>query len=247
MSDEGVILNEKAAKMLGVEEGDIIEIKDLEQGNHEVKILDICENYLGHYMYMTQNLYQRTYWEKFNPNCVYFTASAHDQAFVENVGKELLEQDAVLSINYLFNSATRVNDMLDTLNLVVLVLIISAGLLAFVVLYNLNNINITERRRELATLKVLGFYDGEVSAYVYRENIILTIIVAVVGVILCIIVHRFVIVTVEVENVMFGRIINLPSYIFSVFFTCLFSAFVNWIMYFKLKKINMVESLKSVE
>jgi putative ABC transport system permease protein len=137
--------------------------------------------------------------------------------------------------------------MLSTLDLVVFVLIISAALLAFVVLYNLNNINITERRRELATLKVLGFFDGEVSAYVFRENVVLTVIGAAAGVVLGKILHQFVIVTVEVDEVMFGRVINLPSYIYSIILTFLFAAFVNWLMHFKLKKIDMVESLKSVE
>jgi putative ABC transport system permease protein len=130
---------------------------------------------------------------------------------------------------------------------VVYVLIIAAGALAFVVLYNLNNININERRRELATIKVLGFYNNETAAYVYRENIILTIIGILFGIVFGIILHRFVIVTVEVDLVMFGRNIDPSSFIYSILLTFLFSAFVNFVMYFKLKKINMVESLKSVE
>ena len=137
--------------------------------------------------------------------------------------------------------------MLKSLNLVVIVLIVSAGMLAFVVLYNLNNINITERRRELATLKVLGFYDGEVSAYVYRENIILTFVGMAAGIVIGILLHRFIIETVEVDSAMFGRIIDFSSYIYSMLFTLGFSFFVNGVMYFKLKKIDMVESLKSVE
>ena len=137
--------------------------------------------------------------------------------------------------------------MLSALDMVMIVLIVSAGLLAFVVLYNLNNINITERQRELATIKVLGFYDGEVSAYVFRENILLTVIGVVVGGILGIFLHRFVITTVEVDACMFGRNISALSFVFSALITCGFSAFVNGVMHFKLKKIDMVESLKSVE
>ena len=132
-------------------------------------------------------------------------------------------------------------------DLVIAVLIISAGMLAFVVLYNLNNINITERQRELATLKVLGFYNSEVSMYVYRENILLTFFGALFGIVLGKILHRFIIVTVEVESVMFGRNIDLSSFIYGFALTFLFSLIVNGAMYFKLKKINMVESLKSVE
>ena len=158
-----------------------------------------------------------------------------------------MNEEAVLNVSYLSDIEEQLNNMLKTLNLVTMVLIISAGMLAFVVLYNLNNINITERRRELATLKVLGFYDQEVSAYVYRENIILTLIGVVVGCGLGAVLHRFIIETVEVDSVMFGRIINRTSYIYSMLFTIGFSCFVNWVMYFKLKKIDMVESLKSVE
>ena len=139
------------------------------------------------------------------------------------------------------------DDMLRSLNLVIVVLIISAGMLAFIVLYNLNTINITERKRELATIKVLGFYDTEVAAYVYRENVLLTFIGAVAGMILGWVLLQFVIVTVEVDDVMFGRVIDLTSYLYSFLFTLGFSMFVNWVMYFKLKKIDMVESLKSVE
>ena len=119
--------------------------------------------------------------------------------------------------------------------------------MAFVVLYNLNNISITERNRELATLKVLGFYSGEVCAYVYRENIILTLIGSLFGMILGKILHQFIIVTVEIDSVMFGRNVDVSSFLYAFLLTVVFSCFVNGVMYFKLKKINMVESLKSVE
>ena len=137
--------------------------------------------------------------------------------------------------------------MLVALDRVMIVLIVVAGMLSFVVLYNLNNINITERRRELATLKVLGFYDLEVAEYVYRENIMLTLLGAVVGCGIGRLLHLFTITTVEVDAAMFGRDIFPMSYLICALITIGFSAFVNWIMYFKLKKINMVESLKSVE
>ena len=137
--------------------------------------------------------------------------------------------------------------MLGSLDVVIVVLIISAGMLAFVVLYNLNNININERKRELATIKVLGFYDGEVAAYVYRENILLTIIGAAVGLFIGKFLHLFIIQTVEVDACMFGRNIKLLSYVLGILFTFAFSIIVNLVMYYKLKKIDMVESLKSVE
>ena len=125
--------------------------------------------------------------------------------------------------------------------------IISAAALAFVVLYNLTNINISERIREIATIKVLGFYDNEVAAYVYRENIILTLIGSIVGLGLGVFLHKFIMTTVELENVMFGRNIDFMSYIYSVLLTLGFGIAVNLVMYFRLKKIPMVESLKSVE
>ena len=154
---------------------------------------------------------------------------------------------AALNVSYTYNMEERLDEMLESLDIVIVVLIISAGLLAFVVLYNLNNINITERKRELATIKVLGFYDNEVSAYVYRENILLTIIGTFAGVVLGSLLHRYVIATVEIDNVMFTRIIENISFVYSALLTFAFSVFVNMVMYFKLKKIDMVESLKSVE
>ena len=127
------------------------------------------------------------------------------------------------------------------------VLIISAGLLAFVVLYNLNNINITERRRELATIRLLGFYDLELAMYVYRENILLTLIGIVAGIFMGNVLHRFVIETVEVDLIMFGRVIHPVSYLWGILLTFLFAFIVNVAMFYKLRKIDMVESLKSVE
>lgn len=247
LGDEGVILSEKTAKLLDAKVGDTIAIKDTDNGNKEVTIADICENYMGHYMYMSPNLYEDTYGEKPMYNCIYFKMAGDSRKVLEDTGKEILSMDAVLNITYLHDVEKQLGDMLKSLNLVIVVLIVSAGMLAFVVLYNLNNINITERKRELATIKVLGFYDPEVSAYVYRENIILTFVGALAGVVMGMVLHRFIIETVEVDAAMFGRIINLPSYLYSVLFTFGFSLFVNWVMYFKLKRIDMVESLKSVE
>jgi putative ABC transport system permease protein len=158
-----------------------------------------------------------------------------------------MERDEVLSISYMNDVKEQLDDMLKSLNLVIVVLIISAGMLAFVVLYNLNTINITERQRELATLKVLGFYDPEVAIYVFRENIMLTFLGAAAGVILGKVLTLFIIETVEVDAAMFGRVINISSFVYSLLFTIAFSIIINGIMYFKLKKIDMVESLKSIE
>lgn len=247
LSDDGVILTEKMAKTLNVSAGDSIYL-GTEGKKKEVTVTDICENYMEHYVYMTEALYEKVYGEKPEYNTILFELKkdSSDNEIYE-AGEKLLKYDGVMNVSYTNNIEDQLNKMLESLDLVIVVLIISAGMLAFVVLYNLNNINITERRRELATLKVLGFYDMEVSSYVYRENIMLTFLSIVVGIGLGALLHRFVITTVEVDVVMFGRIVNWQSYLYSALFTIAFSLLVNWVMYYKLKKIDMVESLKSVE
>ncbi len=196
---------------------------------------------------MSPEIYQSLYGEEPQYNSVYFQMKKGYEDQLEILGEDILKGEGALNISYTDSIEDQLDDMLGSLDIVMAVLAISAGLLAFVVLYNLNSINITERRRELATLKVLGFYDNEVSAYVYRENMILTVIGGVAGIILGSILHRFVIVTVEVDSAMFGRSIEMSSYGYSFLITLAFSVFVNLVMYFKLKKIDMVESLKSVE
>lgn len=248
LTDDGAVISEKTAKLLEVKEGDSVWIKDEENGNKEVKVDYICENYMGHYIYLTPSYYERVYGEQAEYNSVLFSVKdADDAGQLEKIGQRLLENDGVLSASYTHDIEKQLDDMLGSLNLVIVVLIISAGMLAFVVLYNLNTVNIAERKRELATLKVLGFYDQEVGAYVYRENIILTFIGALVGVGLGRVLHLFIIETVEVDNAMFGRNINMPSYIYSLALTVAFSLMINGVMYFKLKRIDMVESLKSIE
>lgn len=248
LSDDGAIISEKTAKLLNAKVGDTISIKDENDGNKDIVIQNICENYMGHYLYMTPKYYEKVYGEKPEYNTVLFSVQdSYTREQMEEAGEKILARDEVLSLSYMKDVEKRLNDMLKSLNLVIIVLIVSAGMLAFVVLYNLNTINIAERKRELATLRVLGFYNPEVAAYVYRENILLTLIGTIVGAGLGKILHLFIIETVEVPAAMFGRIINLPSYIYSFLFTILFSMIVNGVMYFKLRKIDMVESLKSIE
>lgn len=248
LSDDGAIISEKTAKLLNAKVGDTISVKDENEGNKDIVIQNICENYMGHYLYMTPKYYEKVYGEKPEYNTVLFSVQdSYTREQMEEAGEKILERDEVLSLSYMKDIEKRLNDMLKSLNLVIIVLIVSAGMLAFVVLYNLNTINIAERKRELATLRVLGFYNPEVAAYVYRENILLTLIGTIVGAGLGKILHLFIIETVEVPAAMFGRIINLPSYIYSFLFTILFSMIVNGVMYFKLRKIDMVESLKSIE
>lgn len=247
LSEEDAVLTEKMARTLGVEAGDSIFIKDEKFGEKEIRITSVCENYMGHYLYLTKGAYEALFGEEPEYNTKIFQMKEYEEEKAMKIGEEMLATKAAINVQYMDNMRGRIEDMLTTLDSVIVVLITAAGMLAFVVLYNLNNINITERRRELATIKVLGFFDKEVAAYVYRENILLTIIGAIAGCGLGYLLHRFVIVTVEVDDVMFGRNIELKSYLIAMLFTIGFSAFVNWLMYFKLKKIDMVESLKSVE
>ena len=247
MSEDSAILTEKAARDMGVSVGDEIQIELEDNEKITVQVTDICENYLSHYIYLAPQLYEKLTGEAPDYNCIFADLKEDYEGELTSVGEGLLKNDGILTVSYTNNMESQLEDMLSVLDDVIVVLIISAGMLAFVVLYNLNNININERKRELATLKVLGFYNMEVANYVYRENILLTVIGAIAGVFLGKILHQFVIQTVEVEMTMFGRNINLPSYIYAIAFTILFSLLVNLVMYFKLKKINMVESLKSVE
>ena len=247
LEKEQVILTEKAASDLGVEVGDTVTLEDDGMSVKEVTIDAICENYMGHYLYLSPDYYRELFGKEAASNGVLFKMKEGQTDQIEAVGGRLLGDSNVLNVSYTSSIEDRLDDMLQSLNLVIVVLIISAGMLAFIVLYNLNTINITERKRELATIKVLGFYDTEVAAYVYRENVLLTLIGAVAGMALGWVLLQFVIVTVEVDDVMFGRVLDLTSYLYSFLFTLGFSMFVNWVMYFKLKKIDMVESLKSVE
>ena len=247
LTDKGAVLTEKMAKELGVSAGDTVTIKEENEKERTVKISQICENYMSHYLYMTPAVYKAAYGKEPEYNSIYYRTEGRTTKEAELVGEAALKLDGALSVSYTTELRQQVDDMLQSLDIVIVVLIISAGMLAFVVLYNLNNINITERKRELATLKVLGFYDKEVTEYVYRENILLTLIGSVFGMLLGKILHRFIIVTVEIDSVMFGRNINTISFVYAFLLTVVFSLFVNGVMYFKLKKINMVESLKSVE
>lgn len=247
LDDSGAVLTEKMAKELDVKPGDTITIRDEDRGDLKVEISAVCENYMGHYLYMTPAYYEKVYGETPDYNSIFYKTADRITEEAERIGEEALALPGTLSISYTTDLKEQVDNMLGALDAVIAVLIISAGMLAFVVLYNLNNINITERQRELATLKVLGFYNGEVAMYVYRENIVLTILGAIFGIILGKILHGFIIVTVEIESVMFGRNIDLSSFVYGFLLTLLFSLLVNGAMYFKLKKINMVESLKSVE
>lgn len=245
--EDGIAISEKTAKMLGVSVGDTIKVGEENKEGREVTISIIIENYVEHYIFMAPFLYESVWQETPDYNQILMKYEDTSDRYEENLGQMMIEQDGVVGVTFVSDLEAEIDDMLQALNIVIVVLIVSAGLLAFVVLYNLNNINITERKRELATLKVLGFYDMEVAEYVYRENVILTILGILAGAGIGLALHQYIIHTVEVDMMMFGRTVFPRSYLFSGLLTLVFSLFVNYMMYYRLKKIDMIESLKSVE
>ncbi|MEG2984094.1 MAG: FtsX-like permease family protein [Peptostreptococcaceae bacterium] len=246
LSDNGVLITEKLAKLLKVHSGDSIILENTYNEKFEVKISGIVENYVGHYIYMSVPLYEKTFKENIKFNQILISTSGSNKS-EDKLGKDMMRLGNISSASFNTSAKESFSDMIGNLNSVVLLIIISAGALAFIVLYNLTNVNISERIREIATIKVLGFYDKEVSSYVFRENIVLTVIGTFLGLFLGIFLHQFIMTTAELEFIMFGREIKTTSFILSALLTFTFSTLVNLCMYYKLKKIKMVESLKSVD
>ncbi len=246
LTDEGVVITEKLADNLGVGEGDSIVITD-DNRDYTLTVTGVCENYLYGYVYMSPDYYEEIYGTQTRCNMLMVSMSDTSDGAESKLGTKCLDNEGITAVSFISGSIESFADTVESLDAVVLLLIVCAGLLAVVVLYNLTNINIAQRQREIATIKVLGFYDSETSAYVYRENIVLTVCGIIVGLALGIILHRFVILTIEVSKTMFCRDIAWWSYAAAAALTAVFAALVNVIMYGKIKAIDMVESLKSVE
>ena len=242
-----VVVTEKLAKTLGIGVGDQVALKNDEERFVTFTITGVTENYVYHYIYIDPSLYRERMGEEAQFNALVADCTSTDEADRLAISEALLDSGGVNTVSFTDEIREKFNDMITTLNYIVLVLIVSAGALAFVVLYNLTNINVTERRREIATIKVLGFYDREVSAYIYRETSILTIIGCVLGLVFGIFMHGFVVQTVEVDNVMFGRDIAPLSFVWSALLTLVFSVIVDLVMYRKLKNISMTDNLKSID
>lgn len=246
--DKGIVISEKAARNLDAKVGDKVKILNENDVSAEAVISGITENYVNHYIYMTNDYYKELFNRNADSNRIYGVLD--DSITIDQEDKMASKIiDSTCANGTVFTTGIKdgFSDTIKSLNYVVLLMIVSAGALAFVVLYNLSNVNISERIREIATIKVLGFYDKEVSAYIYRENVILTLIGAVVGLGLGVILHQFIMITVEVENMMFGRLINPLSYAAAFILTIVMGTIVNLVMNKKLKKVEMVESLKSVD
>ena len=247
LDDSGVIISEKLAKDLNVKEGDNVLIHDEDNKQATVKVSGVMEMYINNYIFMTSEYYSQVFGYTPDNNRILGILTSDGDDIQSVIGDRYLTDNNVKSLTFVKANITRFENMIQSLDLVTWVLIISAGMLAFVVLYNLTNVNISERIREIATIKVLGFYDREVGEYVYRENIILTLIGGVFGLLLGMALHAYIMTTIELDGVMFGTKINISSFLISYGITILFSLLINIFMYPSLKKIPMVESLKLVE
>lgn len=249
LDNEGVIVSEKTCKMLNVSAGDEIELKNADNITKTVKIQGITENYINHYVYMSKEYYTSIFGESVDDNSGFIVVDSqeNEEKSSKQVSASLTDMEGISGVVNNSGVKDTFGETIKSMNFVILVMIVCAGALSFTVLYNLTNLNISERIREIATIKVLGFYNNEVSMYIFRENILLTIIGVFSGLFLGVALHRFIIVTVEMDYVMFGRNVKLFSFAIAAVLTGCFSAIVNFAMYFKLKKVKMVESLKSVE
>lgn len=245
--EDSVIISEKLSRLFDLSVGDSFFISEGQDNKKEVTVGGIFENYLYHYVIMTPELYKTLYGEKPDYNEIVIVNKEGVVISAEDFGREYMTEDAALASVHIDDLIDKFADMIKSMDSITLVLIVCAGALTFVVLYNLNNINISERRRELATLKVLGFYDLELSQYIYRENIIITIIGVAAGLIAGYFLNLYVVVTCEVDVVMFGRKIFTPSFLLSIAIAVGFTAIVNVLIHHKMKKIDMATSLKSVE
>lgn len=246
LTDNGIVITERMSAVISASVGDVIDIT-INEKTVKAKVSGIAENYAGNYTYMTPTYYKQLSGEEPEYNMVLVTLTEYAQQKHDDISAEWMPKDEIVTISFIADTVSSVEDMLQSLNIIVLVMILCAGLLAIVVLYNLTNINIAERVREIATIKVLGFYNGEAAAFIYRENIALTVVGSLVGLILGAWLNNFIIDTIQMDMVMFAKEINVMCFVLGVLLTFIFSALVNFIMYFKMKKISMVESLKSIE
>ncbi|MGG4344098.1 FtsX-like permease family protein [Paenibacillus lautus] len=249
LTDEGAIITEKLAKLFDLKIGSTFTVQNSDNVPFEIRVAGITENYAMHYIYMTPLYYEEIFdaAPEVNSQLLTYDNNNHDPEWEDQLGETLTASERVAMISFTSGVSNAFSDTMDSMNVVVVVLIVSAAALAFVVLYNLTNINVSERIRELSTIKVLGFYDKEVTMYIYRENMILTVLGIIAGSLGGVFLHRFVLLTAEVDAMMFSPAIHGISYGYAALLTLLFSAIVMASMHYKLKRIDMIEALKSVE
>ena len=249
LTDGGAIITEKLAKLFDLKIGSTFTVQNSDNDPFEIRVAGIMENYAMHYVYMTPLYYEEIFdaGPEVNSQLLTYDNHDHNPEWEDQLGESLTASQRVAMVSFTSGVSDAFSDTMDSMNVVVVVLIVSAAALAFVVLYNLTNINVSERIRELSTIKVLGFYDKEVTMYIYRENMILTVLGIIAGSLGGVFLHRFVLLTAEVDAMMFSPTIHGISYGYAALLTLLFSAIVMASMHYKLKRIDMIEALKSVE
>lgn len=247
LKDNEICLTEKVAQLLDINVGDTIKLRNNDNEEYEVKITYIVENYVSHYVYMSKITYENLTGKQYKTNVILTKNKELTEEQEDVLATELMKNANISAITRTSTIMKILDDTLKSLDYVVIILIVSAGLLAFVVLYNLSNVNISERIRELATIKVLGFYNKEVYDYVTRETIILTIIGIILGLAGGYFLNFYILRTCEINTLRFAKIVNPISYVYAILITVVFTVIVNIATYFALKKIDMIESLKSVE
>lgn len=247
LTDEGAIITEKLAKLYDLVPGDSLTVLDSNNEEYQVKVSAVTENYVLHYVYMTPAYYAKVFGGGAVYNTQLLNYSAQDKQWEDHFGEKLTANGQVALVSFSSGVGEAFDGTMKSMDVVIVVLIVSAAALAFVVLYNLTNINVSERVRELSTIKVLGFYDKEVTMYIYRENILLTLLGIIFGGALGILLHGFVLSTAELDATMFAPLIKWQSYLYAALLTVLFSGIVMAFMHLKLKRIHMIEALKSVE
>lgn len=239
-----IVINEKLGRLIGAGVGDEI---ILEGAAMPLKVSAITENYTYHYAYMTRDTYENAFGSAKNNMILLNTGNTPAENIREEISSELISCEAVISASFIYDGTDSFRKLVSSLDLIVAVIVLFTGALSFVILYNLANININERIRELATIKVLGFFDGEVGAYVYRENSISAVVGIAAGLILGIFFEAFVIRNCEVDEVMFSPDIPWYCFIRAAVVMVIFTVTVNIFLYFKLKKIDMAASMKAIE
>jgi putative ABC transport system permease protein len=245
---QGALVSEKTLTMLSLTSGDMMELVSGDKSTVDLKIQGFVEHYTEHYVYLTKEAYETLFPSKeYETNTLWVTLVNSTKELEDHLSSELLQMDGVLSVVSRRRMLSNVSDMVNVMNFVVVVLIVSSAAMAFIVLYSLTSINISERSREIATIRVLGFTTWETALYVYRENLWLTLLGSILGLGLGIGLHSFVVVTAEVDFVMFGRMIHPLSFLFSFVLSIVFYLLVSLIMLPKIQRIDMVSSLKSVE
>ncbi|MCL2477518.1 FtsX-like permease family protein [Candidatus Bathycorpusculum sp.] len=244
LCDGDVVITQRIAAVYGLGRGDVFTIKDANNNFYDLTVADVAENYVSNYIYINAPTYAELFDQSIAFNAIVSNNAAPDET---KLAENLINSGFVVTIVFSNDVVETANDNLTSLNGVIILVLVVASILALVVLYNLTAINISERTREIATLKVLGFRDGETNSYIYREAFILTGISIGVGMILGIILHSFVLAIVEINAISLYRSIEWPSFVLSGVITLIFSVFMQAITYFKLKKIDMIESLKSIE